>query len=518
MGFLPDDWDIVRAYATDRAVWWEGDPARLQGHYRRQTQRPKVTPNQFAGGVKGAAARFWHGPPPSAEATPKMHVPIAGDIAAASAAILFGNAPTFTAPTVNGEVQEGAQLRIDALLNTDGVASDLLVAAESCAALGGVYGRVVWDTTHTPEPRIEWVDVDNAYPRFVYGTLVEVTFWDILPNIQGDKHTYRHRTTYVPGGIRHELLAGRADDMGSPVPLTDHPTTAPLAALVNEDSTIPTGCARVAAAFVPNRKPVVQWRGHPQLRHMGKSDFGPDIIGLMDALDEAYTSLMRDLAVGKGRIIASESLLKSGRPGSGFSFDVDREVFARVGDMPGKSGTIEPMLEAHQFAIRTTEHLELCADLVHRIITRAGYSPATFGLGQDGGQQTATEVRAKYTATIQTHRVKSRHWDAALTHLAWCVLDIDYALGNVGAVLLEERPEVDIAEAVAESVFERAQTIQALDVARAASTRTRVQLAHPEWDAARVDEEAALIMSEQGLTIPTDPFMVAADEFPNANG
>ena len=46
-----------------------------------------------------------------------------------------------------------------------------------CAALGGVYLRVVWDTDVDDKPWLDLVPPDAAIPEFRYDRLVSVTFW-----------------------------------------------------------------------------------------------------------------------------------------------------------------------------------------------------------------------------------------------------------------------------------------------------------------------------------------------------
>lgn len=47
-----------------------------------------------------------------------------------------------------------------------------------------------------------------------------------------------------------------------------------------------------------------------------------------------------------------------------------------------------------------------------------------------------------------------------------------------------------------------AQTALALRNAEAASTKTRVQMLHPDWDSQAVDDEVALILSESSAVEP----------------
>ena len=52
-----------------------------------------------------------------------------------------------------------------------------------------------------------------------------------------------------------------------------------------------------------------------------------------------------------------------------------------------------------------------------------------------------------------------------------------------------------------QSDAQRAQSVQMWESARAASTRTKVEMLHPEWDDQRLDDEVAAILDETGLPV-----------------
>src|SRR5690606_13784072 len=135
-------------------------------------------------------------------------------------------------------------------------------------------------------------DADAAVPEWRWKRLAAVTFWSILE--QDGQRVVRHLERHERGRIVHQLYEGSADDLGRPIPLSEHPATEWAADVVNADSAIETGTQRLTAAYVPNVRPSRAWRGVPQLAPLGRSDFD-GIEGLLDALDETYTSWMRDV-------------------------------------------------------------------------------------------------------------------------------------------------------------------------------------------------------------------------------
>lgn len=513
---LPE-WSLLHDMVASAAVWWEGDTAGLESHYavHQRTYRP----SQFDGGVVGAASRmFWGKPRTSGQPRKKLHLPLAADVAGMSANLLFetpAQAHLAQSGEVDGEpVRAGnaaASDRLDALFNTDAMASSLLVAAESCAALGGVYGRVMWDQTLQPEPWIDWVDADSAIPEWRYGRLAAVTFVEELPRI--DKKTvHRILSRHTPGRIEYVLMVGRDDNLGESVPLADHPSTAGLATLVDADCGVATGIDRIAAVYIPNVQPIPAFRRSGQLRNMGRPDLPADTYGLLDMLDEVWTDLKRELRTAKARVIVPEMMLNFQGAGKGMEFDPEREIYSAVADTPASIENGAPTVVQPQ--IRVEQYLRACDALVREVLRRASYSPGTFGLNDNtSGAVTAREIEANSRATLQTFKAKERHWKAGLSTLAAAMVEIDATLNHTGAVL-DDLPEIDIAPPVQETLLDKAQTMRALESARAISTDEKVRMIHPDWDEQRIAREVATINQEQGVMVG-DPWQVDEDTPPN---
>src|SRR5690606_38124438 len=128
------------------------------------------------------------------------------------------------------------------------------------------------------------------------------------------------------------LFRGTATNLGSRVPLQEHPATAPYAALVEADSGIATGIDRLTAAYLPNG-PALSWRKQGVLKDAGRSDFN-QLPPLFDNADEAWSSWMRDLKLGAAKLIVPEAYLRSNGPGAGAAFDTFQEMFVGL-SIPG---------------------------------------------------------------------------------------------------------------------------------------------------------------------------------------
>lgn len=493
------------------SAWYEGTPEALRAAYEGAPTVRVDRPSQYRGGVVGALARGWWGRPVgdlTVQQRGQLHIPLAADIARGSADLLYAEPPTLLladqAARTTGETASATQARLNAYVD-DGLHSVLATGAEVGAALGGRFQRVTWDRAVATKPFLTTVDADAAWPEFRWGRLVGVTFWRVVET-NGQtvrRHVERHELDRDGNGlVLHGLYEGTKDNLGRAVPLAEHASTRALADLVGADGAIREGrTPGLLVEYVPNQLPQRRWRQDPVGHNLGRSDFD-GVEQLMDALDETYSSLMRDIRLGKGRIIVASQLLEAGKPGTGASFDLDREVYEAVRAMAPEDGGLP--IKAEQFEIRVEEHLRTCEDLALRVVQGAGYSTQTFAERTDGGQITATEVHSRERRSYLTRDRKIRNERPAVARLVEKMLTIDRDVFRTPGIV-PGAVAVDFGDTMQDSVITLAQTAQALSVARAASTATRVQMVHPDWTPQQVDDEVAAILSEDAGETLADP-------------
>ncbi|MGW8374275.1 phage portal protein [Streptomyces sp. ODS28] len=467
-----------RAMQVDDA-WYSGDRDRLARVYGREQVR-----------TDGKRC-FWGRRPQQGQSDTRLHVPLAADIANTSAALLFSEPPVFT-------VEDSAtQQRLDELTEASGAANTLLEAAEVGAALGGVFLRVTWDAQLAARPLLTVVHADSAVPEFRFGLLRAVTFWHELAS---DSVTvWRHLERHEPGVILHGLYQGDRERLGMRVPLTEHPDVANLADSLGPDGdAIETGLPdALTAAYVPNLKPNRQRRGSP----LGRSDYAVPIHDLFDALDDVWSSWMRDIRLARARLIVPTGYLRDNGPGQGANFDADREIWQQLNIPPTEAGNAGITLA--QFGIRVQEHSSSAEAIVRQATQSAGYSAQTFGLG-DAPAVTATEVTARERRSMITRDVKARYWAPAVADMLHVMLRLDRALG-FSRVAVDERPAIEFGDSVSEDPQTTAQTLSLLTQAEAASIDTRVRILHPDWDDDQVQAEVERIREDFGTGVPADP-------------
>ncbi|CAL9606997.1 hypothetical protein SUDANB95_05509 [Actinosynnema sp. ALI-1.44] len=484
-------------------AWYSGDPDRLGRAYTRASGVPQNHPSQYRGGILGWAARtFWGAPIPDGERRNKLHVPLPADIATASSDLLFAKPPTvkWTRPK-NQERWE----RLDDQLK---LRSRLHEAAEVCAAMEGVYLRSGWDTEIADHALLQAVHADHAIPTFVWGRLQAVTFWHEVER-DGDK-VWRYLNVHEMRGEARKLAVeenalylGTSDKIGVRKQLTAHTATMGLPDVVAR------GLPVLPVSYVPNMLPSREDRGSD----LGRSDF-EGVLPLFDALDETFTSWMRDVRLAKGRIIVPSSYLQSLGPGQGAVFDLDREVYEGLQIAPTQvSGN---PITLQQFAIRVAEHEQTMLRIIRQAVGTAGYSGQTFGLDETGGgEQTATEVNDRRNRSLLTREKKTAYWGEGIQQTAAALLWIERIVFGRTDLDPEDIPAIQWPDGASVDQLKLAQTTETLDRARAVSIETKVRMVNPDWSDPEVAAEVERIKVEQGIGVE-DPGRFRGDAGPPA--
>lgn len=481
-------------------AWYSGDRTKLRTVYALQGYDAAAA----ATGVRddrGRPWRFWERPRPVGMRDSRLHVPLAEDIAATSAALLFSEPPTFTFEAT--ETQE----RFEQIADESGLNNTLREAAEVCSALGGVCLRATWNEDLAQRPLPTAVHADGVLPEYKFGVLAGITLWREVARNGGT--VLRHLERHEPGMVLHGLYEGTLDNLGRRVPLTEHADTEPIAESLDKDGpgdTITTGVQGLTCVYIPNIRPNRKFRGSM----LGRSDWQSD--GIRDhfmSLDETYTSWMRDIRLAKSRIIVPNGMLQSEGPGKGATFDDDREVWTGVNASP----TSGEGITENQFAIRVEEHERTWNALTRQAVQAAGYSAQSFGLG-DTTAVTATEVVARERKSMILRDQKGGYWLSALAEFAETLLQLDKTLRFSGVA--PQRPTIAFGDSVSEDPKSVAETIELLARAQAVSTETKVRLRNPELDDTAVREETDRILKETGQLV-NDPMMTGA-EGPGAPG
>ena len=499
MAWPPPELGKVTARVAECRVWWGGDPTQLDDFYGAANT---TSPSGQRKRLKAAWDAFWGRAHTTTEQSGKrLHAPIGKDIAQLSATALFSKPPTVLAAD---DESDDVQARVDDLFNIPRFHSGLYTAGETSSALTGVFGRVVWDDEVQDGTWIEWIAPDHAIPEWSRGRLKAVTFFTELES-DDPRNVWRHLERYERGRIVHELYKGTPQNLGALQELAAHDATAGIGVTLARDgySIVDLEVDELAVEYVPNQLPNPEWAQDPTLKNLGASDVGAaDLVPLYHQIDRTYSSLMRDVRVAQARMYASQDVLQHRGPGGGLHLPEDQEIFTSVGTGIGRDGSAESIFQFHQPAIRVLEHDQVGEMLVREVLRRTGYSPVSFGMSDDVAQ-TATEAAGKKESTVTTTEGKARYFGVAIQHLTTVALRIDQKKFPKLGVDLKEPLEVDWPPFAQESDLSRAQTVQAWEVGKAASTRTKVRYLHQDWDEGQIDEEVELIDAANTVETPS---------------
>lgn len=499
--------DVEKQYKIWDA-WYSGDPDKLHDIYQVTNGLgglidPKGYGNVTDTNLMDRVARyFWGNPPQPGEIRhTKLHVPLAGDISSTSAELLFGEPPTFAVDEDESNLNTNVYLE---KMVDNGLIPVLSEGAEIGSALGGYYIRVMWDKAVADCPIYDVLPPDSAVPHWRSDRLVGVCFWRVVHEEKGK--IYRHLEKHEPGVVWHALYCGDSQSLGQRVDLREHPETEAFAALVSQDGWVETGTAWLTAEYVPNMKPNRLFRGSP----LGRSDYS-GIEPTMDAIDETWSSLMRDVRNGKGRVIVPDAYLDVQGPGRGARFDAERTFFSPVKALPDSEGV---SLEIVQFDIRVAEHLETVRALSAQAVRGAGYSAQTFGeADSSSGTATATEIQAREKRSYTTRDKKIGYTKPPLGRILLAGLQMYQAKWDLDDIV-PQVPNIMFPDGVQVDEFTTARTIQMLDSAGAISLRSKVARANPQWDKEQVETEMDEIQGgAPDESVPVDDFGPGADRF-----
>lgn len=425
----------------------------------------------------------------------KVHVPLAADIASASADLLFGNPPRCRVyDDLTEDVEEEKQTRLDMILRNNGFESLVQEAAEENAVTGDVYLKGNWNDRESDTPYITFVSGDDAIPEYRFGRLQCVHFFTTIRIERKTGVHWRLYERYEKGRITSAVYRGDEGTLGSEVSnMLDDLGLVP-------EKTVPGDV--MLATHIPNIKP-----SRVRFENYGRSEF-EGMRDMLDSLDEVYSSWMRDIRLAKSRLLVPAEYLRKRPNGNLFSdnrftweFDEDVETLVALDITDMDKMQITPS----QFAIRAAEHAATAEALIRNIISMCGYSPQTFGLDIDGQASSGTALLIREKKSFSLRAKKLNYWSQPLEAFLTAVLQLDGAVYHTG-MHESDRVIVEFPEAMSTDISTVAGAVQMMHNAQAISTRTAIKMLHPDWEEGQIDEETEKAMLEFGTA---DPMAVA---------
>lgn len=486
-------WPVMDAYRykmKEHAIWYAGDPDMLANFYYDRRAQEFLNLEYGTHNVN----TFW-GRQIKNESDFFMHVPVANDIAETSAGFLFGESPLirFGNPSKSPTIDED-QKELDKMLTGSGFFKKIVEAAESASAMGGVFIKLAWDTNLSPYPIPVVVQPDDAFPEFKFGKLTAFESLAATYCSSPDGATskiYRHFERYEKGKIINTLYEGSSDSLGKKVELSTIDETNGL----QPEQSVPKA---LFVVYIPNMLP----NRFNRSSCFGRSDY-QGIESLMDALDETFSSWMVDIQLARAKMLIPESYLEGDGKGNG-RFNVDKNLYVKLEVDPVDSNA---KITPNQFSIRANEFEKTILNLLDRIITSAGYSPQSFGLNIAGRAESGTALNVRERKSFITTSKKQAYWEEPLKELVkMMILVYNEELGGKKIGCDPEFLTIEFCDSVSNNLNEISNSIKMLSDAKAASTETKVRMAHPEWNDSQVDEEVKKILDDDAaaMALPDD--------------
>lgn len=461
--FPPVEW-LWNEYSAN-AAWYSGDVERLR----------KCAQN--------GCGRFW-----ASDEQIKLHVPIAADISALSASMIFSDSPVYTCE------HKRTQERIEEIADRTEMYGALLQAAELASAFGGVFWKWSWDKADGA-PILSIVPADAGMPEWQRGKVHRIKFWTkVREDRDGTGAVWRLEETYESNGhVLARLLKGDESNLGKTVPLSSIPETRGMKGDSN------SGTNMLLAGYVPNLLPN---RKYPHMRY-GRSDYEA-LYGLFDALDEVYSSIQRETRMTKTTVVVPMEYLRrkddirhtfdSDCRKSEWVFDNGKGVFVGLDIDTGENASPVTIINPE---IRAEQRISMCDDIVRRILSLAGYAPQSAGLDISGSAESGTALTVRERKTLRTTESKKTHWWHALKDIIRTMLALDSAVFRSG-VDPDAVVNIELPSNTQPDIAQMAEILEQLERAGAVSVETKVALLHPDWDEQTRDEEVQRIRNAQG--------------------
>ncbi len=483
--FPPDDYRSYYNKIMEWSVWYSGDAQQLLDLYSSSLYFPDTDPGRFWSRIE------------QEERAGCVHLPIAGDIASTSANLLFSEAPV-----IDYKQDAPGGDRLDLFMKENGFLNTLLEAAEMGAAMSGVFLKLDVEPELVGIPVLSVITPLQAIPYFWRGRLWEVLFFRTVREDHEGSVVWRlfelRRKEDGRLFIEYKLYKGSREKVGREVEIESIDETAQL-----ELEDVSYDIDGLGCVYIPNMRPNRLMPGSP----LGMNDYA-GVITLMDSLDFAWTSWMRDIELGMAQILVDQDLLERGEgeyltqenAGSQARFNKFQKAFVQLNLTSWKMGgeNVKP-IEQVQFDIRVEEHLKTCENLLFQIVSQCGYSPQTFGMVEYGRQtDSGTALRIRERKSLLTREKKSRYWQPAIWELLWQMQQLDVQSGLSPGSYEPQEVWVELQDSVVTDEKDRSETLRNLDQAKAASTYTKVKLLHPEWEEDEIEAEVKKILDEEG--------------------
>lgn len=257
-------------------------------------------------------------------------------------------------------------------------------------------------------------------------------------------------------------------------------------------------------AYLINNTPTNSRFTHLEL---GESDLSHSI-NFLFAVDYVFTIYMREGEKTKTKVAATERMFmkEKGKRGDKWSVNADEDYFMILKGSLDPGMTLKDTLQFIQGEFRDQSYRETMEYFAQKAVTKSGYNPNTFNLGNRDVK--ATEIYSLRDATMRKIDKKKQIIQNEYEALMWDFLYLltDRKLDSNSRIIVE------FPDPMSTNLSELSSTLNNMTSAQAMSVEEKVKMIHPKWDDKQVQEEVNRIYKENDIGEVPDPEAIGGAE------
>ncbi|EAG7116707.1 hypothetical protein BG817_10290, partial [Listeria monocytogenes] len=254
---------------------------------------------------------------------------------------------------------------------------------------------------------------------------------------------------------------------------------------------------------------------YPHL-NLGESDLS-QCTNYLFAVDYFFTVYMREGEKTKTKIATSERMFRKkvnkSTDKEEWSMNVDEDYFMQFKGTLDAGAKLNDMIQFMQGDFRDGSYRETMEYFAQKAVSKSGYNPATFNLGNR--EVKATEIWSLQDATVRKIEKKKRLIQNVYEQMLW---DFLYLLtsgttNKEKAIMRDEiRVIIEFPDPMSVNLNELSSTLNNMNSALAMSVEEKVKLIHPKWEEEEIQAEVKRIYLENAIGEVPDPEAIGGME------
>lgn len=519
------------AYEQDKVVenlvWYSAKEVALIEYYKSGTG------SSLKNRELGELRNFWSTAPGKIR---RLHTGVPREISKKQATILFGNGYTIAATAfkkADGKVTDGIDAQatkhcqeiLDQFQSKIKLNQILSKAAQANSWSGHIAVKLGYDFKLSPYPIAQIYDRRNFELIQSSGLTTAIIFHNYfkIQKSKNEAEKYRHDEIYSTDDYGYATITnrlfvirnGEIREIGWETAQSKFPQFEG----VKESTAFRT--KGMLALDLPNLPIADEHYNNPY----GASDYD-GAIGSFDAMDEAYSTIVREMRDKRSLRFLTEQMMKIDPEGNIEYDDGYTTNFKKIADLDND----QQMPEFKEFTDTTAAHVEKFRLFLMQACNACGISPISLGVtGLESIQSSDKSTRERCKTTIETRNAKLELWKPFLEELMIRMLEFTSELQSTpGYPNSPGIPKIDIdwdccdisvtfPDYVVSGVEERIATWGNARQMGVASLEETVEEIHPDWSKEEIRQEINLIKFENGLSDQNPNLLQLDTEFEPEN-